>query len=984
MNPSRLDEEAIFHAARRIDDPEARVAYLMEACADDATLRRRIVRLLRVYESDESFLAEPPCALTPAQSAGVASGEVIGPYRLVNVIGEGGMGVVYMAEQSAPVRRQVALKIVKPGMDTKQVIARFEIERQALAMMDHPNIARVFDAGATAQGRPYFVMELVHGLPITEYCDRERLSVPERLELFVLVCRAVQHAHQKGVIHRDIKPSNILVTLQDGVATPKVIDFGIAKAVAGSLTDKTLFTTATQFVGTPMYMSPEQAGLAGVDVDTRSDVYSLGVVLYELLTGTTPFDSTTFREAAFDDLRRLIREEEPPKLSTRLGSLGEMLTVVSADRQVDPRRLDRTIRGDLDWIVMKAMEKDRGRRYQTANDFAADVMRFLNDQPVDASPPSTWYRFTKYARRNRAALTTVSLVAAALVLGLAASVATTVRAIKAEQKTAAALTRVRESLAEVDRQRDRARRVVDDMYTQVAERWLTREGSLSPIQREFLEKALAFYEEFAREQSGDPRVRVEAAKAAERVGQIRHRLGLHAAAKEAIRKTLDTWRRLVDEQPEQPEHRRGLAHSLCSMGSAHMAIDEIADAERTFREAVALQRPLAEAPGLPEDHWELAMSLRSLSQLLWLTGRDDECEQVALQGISMLNRLVAEHPEDSSYLRGLALAEMDLASEMCRREERLADAEVRARRAIDLFRRQVNEDPSDPLNQANLGSAYQCLANTYRFRHRPREAVEELRLALPIWERLAADDPNLHAVRRSLGGTLHFLAEQLMWLQQYDEAEPLLSRSVEVVESLIAEFPTVPLYRSDLAVCTSKLGRLLAQHGRNAEAREAFDQSCENMRNLVKDHPESAFYRRCLASNCYTAAVDYATFQGGEPGDAVRARDLAREAIQVDSRAAGFWMGLALAEYRCGDLDAALTAETRSLQMRKGYASNYDWLLLALIHLERGDRQQAQEWACRAFNNRSPGDWRAAEPDLSRLIRENEARLRSLLPACTE
>ncbi|WP_165067749.1 protein kinase domain-containing protein [Paludisphaera rhizosphaerae] len=435
MNTSHPDEEGIFHTARGIGDPEARAAYLADACAGDAALRRRVGRLLRVHEQDGSFLAEPVCAARLERSAaGEGPGDLIGPYRLVEPIGEGGMGVVYSAEQSDPIRRLVALKVVKPGMDTRQVIARFEIERQALAMMDHPNIARVFDAGATAQGRPYFVMELVPGPPITEYCDRERLTIPERLELFVLVCRAVQHAHQKGVIHRDLKPSNILVKLHDGVATPKVIDFGIAKAVEASLTGRTVYTTtAAQFVGTPMYMSPEQAGLSGVDVDTRSDVYSLGVVLYELLTGTTPFDATTFREAAFDELRRLIREDDPPKPSTRLGSLGETLTSVSADRRTEARRLDRTIRGDLDWMVMKALEKDRRRRYQTANDFARDVMKFLNDEPVDARPPSAWYQFTKYARRNRPTLITAALVGLALVAGTVGSAWQAVRATRAER-----------------------------------------------------------------------------------------------------------------------------------------------------------------------------------------------------------------------------------------------------------------------------------------------------------------------------------------------------------------------------------------------------------------------------------------------------------------------------------------------------------------------------------------------------------------------
>ena len=298
------------------------------------------------------------------------------------------MGVVYMAEQTQPVRRKVALKVIKPGMDTRQVIARFEAERQALALMDHPNIARILDAGATESGRPYFVMELVRGIPITEYCDRNRLSIADRLDLFVLVCQAVQHAHQKGIIHRDLKPSNVLITLHDGTPVPKVIDFGIAKATGQqSLTDKTLYTGFAELIGTPMYLSPEQAELSGIDVDTRSDIYSLGVLLYELLTGTTPFDQDTLRRAALDEVRRIIREQEPPPPSTRLSSLGETQTTVSTNRQADPLKLNHLLRGELDWITMKALEKDRRRRYETAGAFAADIARY-RERPAGRGRPT--------------------------------------------------------------------------------------------------------------------------------------------------------------------------------------------------------------------------------------------------------------------------------------------------------------------------------------------------------------------------------------------------------------------------------------------------------------------------------------------------------------------------------------------------------------------------------------------------------------------
>src|SRR6266705_1552898 len=443
----------LFAAAIELPVAE-RAAYLDRACSGDADLRQRVEGLLKEHDDLGDLPEKRPAAGRPARAAQAfpeRAGDRIGHYKLLQQIGEGGCGVVYMAEQEAPVRRRVALKIIKPGMDTRSVIARFEAERQALALMDHPNIAKVFDAGATEAGRPYFVMELVRGVKITEYCDQFSLTTEDRLELFVQVCRAVQHAHQRGIIHRDIKPSNILVTQSlEGVATPMVIDFGVAKATTDQrLTDKTVFTAFEMLVGTPAYMSPEQAELSSVDVDTRTDIYSLGVLLYELLTSSTPFETEELLKAGLDEIRRVIREQEPLRPSTRLTKMaGADLTTVAQQRRSEPPRLIHTIQGDLDWIVMKALEKDRTRRYETANGLAADLKRYLNNEPVVARPPSSAYRFQKAIRRNKLVFGAATAVVVALVAGIAISTWKTVQATKAQRETEAARNNERRRLME--------------------------------------------------------------------------------------------------------------------------------------------------------------------------------------------------------------------------------------------------------------------------------------------------------------------------------------------------------------------------------------------------------------------------------------------------------------------------------------------------------------------------------------------------------
>jgi serine/threonine protein kinase len=416
-------ESVLFEAAIEKLSAAERAAFLDGACRDDPALRARLEVLLEGHFGGAGFLPEPQKRAAPSSPPAAprvkeAPARKIGRYKLLEKIGEGGMGEVWMAEQEQPIRRRVALKLVKVGMDTRSVVARFEAEGQALALMDHPNIARVFDAGATDTGRPYLVMELVRGIRITDYCDEHQLSTRDRLDLFIQVCQAIQHAHQKGIIHRDLKPSNILVTVNDGVPVPKVIDFGIAKAIAQKLTDKTLFTEFQALVGTPAYMSPEQVDLSSVDIDTRSDIYSLGVLLYELLVGRTPFDAAEMMREGFDVLWRTIREKEPVKPSTRLRTLpGVELTTTAQRRRTDALKLTHLLRGDLDWIVMKCLEKDRARRYETANGLAMDIRRYLDNEPIIARPPSPVYRLQKALRRNKLAFTAATLVALALAVG---------------------------------------------------------------------------------------------------------------------------------------------------------------------------------------------------------------------------------------------------------------------------------------------------------------------------------------------------------------------------------------------------------------------------------------------------------------------------------------------------------------------------------------------------------------------------------------
>jgi serine/threonine protein kinase/tetratricopeptide (TPR) repeat protein len=770
-----MSERSIFVAALEVDDPAERAAYIERACTGDPALRAQVEQLLKAHDQSGPFMERPAPALVAAADEPLTErpGTVIGPYKLLEQIGEGGFGVVFMAEQAQPIRRKVALKVLKPGMDTRQVIARFEAERQALALMDHPNIAHILDGGTTASGRPYFVMELVRGIPITEFCDQNRLPVRERLELFINICQAVQHAHQKGVIHRDLKPSNMLVTLHDDKAVVKVIDFGIAKATGQQLTEKTLFTNFAQMVGTPLYMSPEQAQMSGLDVDTRSDIYSLGVLLYELLTGTTPFDKERLKTMGYDEIRRLIREEEPAKPSTRISTLGQAATTLSSQRKSDPRRLAQLIRGELDWIVMKCLEKDRNRRYETANGLAMDVERYLHDEPVLACPPSTGYRLRKFARKYRTLLRIAGVVGAILALAATVSTWQAVRATRERDRAEASFRTARDA--------------VDRLFTQVSQSPKMKSQGMEKFRKELLQNAREFYERFIREQFDVPGVRYDLGRAHHRLAEIHRELSEYAAAADSSMKAVAMLGELARAQPETTEYQRDLAASYSTLGLIYSDTARWEEASAAYRDALAIAEEQVRAhPEGTEYQYTLAKTYGA-SALMHYRSKDlENAEKRFQQAFDVLNTLVQNHPLDTNYQRLMATTQMNWG-QLCITRGWLEKAESALQAAQSGYGRLVHAPDASPEDWQSLAQCDAVLGRAYRDGAKTERAEATQQQALEIFEKVAREHPDVLGYAFDVGRCFAELARTADKAGRTDAALARLGQAIAVMEGVVGK-----------------------------------------------------------------------------------------------------------------------------------------------------------------------------------------------------
>lgn len=780
-----MNERELFIAARHKTDAVAQGAFLDEACSGDAELRQRVAALLREYDQLGSFLEDPAAVFhsdaTERAGAERASGILAGRYKLLEEIGEGGMGAVWMAQQTEPVKRRVAVKLIKAGMDSKQVLARFEAERQALALMDHPNIAKVLDAGQAPDGRPFFVMELVKGVPITRYCDERRLNPRQRLELFVPVCQAIQHAHTKGIIHRDIKPSNVLVALYDDQAVIKIIDFGVAKAIDQPLTDRTLFTGFGAVIGTLEYMSPEQAELNNRDIDTRSDIYSLGVLLYELLTGTTPLDRKRHKGTGFLDLLRLVREGEATRPSTRLCESKDTLPTISAQRHTEPGRLTKVLRGELDWIIMKALEKDRNRRYETSNGLAQDVRRYLDNDPVQACPPSHAYRLRRIISRNRKAAIAAGLILLTLVIGI---IATSISLVWAMHERDAA----EQARGEAEANLLLARQVVDEMYTQAAAD-VAQLPRMQPFQRELLQKALRFYQQLAGRKTKNASIRLETAHALQRVGTIQVNFRQLTEAEAAFRQSLQLLEELTAELPSDPRRRKlaGLVH--WNLGNLFQGRRLYPEAEQAYREG-----------------------LKQLSELANAYPQDLECRQL----------LAAAHRELGKVLRDAPAAAVAAHEQSIRLGEKILSA-----------------DPGQHKLWGELAANHIAFGRSHVVTGQLARAEAQFRQGLRTYEH-AREELDRSGYRGFLTLAKADLAQVLAATGREDAAEQLWRETLALEEGHAAQFPDVPNHRQQLAMYQIDFAPLLVRRGKGDEAARLLHASAKLCEQLIDEVPADA------------------------------------------------------------------------------------------------------------------------------------------------
>ena len=932
-NPRAND---VYLQALELRSPDERAAYLDHACAGDAAFRAEVEELLEAGNKAGSFLQHSAHLLGATIDAPAPSerpGTVIGQYKLLQQIGEGGMGTVFMAEQTHPVQRRVALKVIKRGMDSSQVIARFEAERQALALMDHTNIARVLDAGTTETGRPYFVMELVHGVPITKYCDDNRLTPHERLELFVPVCHAIQHAHQKGIIHRDIKPSNVMITLYDGRPVPKVIDFGVAKATEQKLTERTLFTQFGTMVGTLEYMSPEQAEMSALGVDTRSDIYSLGVLLYELLTGGTPLPHQRLKDAAHAEILRMIKEVEPPKPSTRLSDSGEALASISADRHMEPARLTKLVRGDLDWIVMKCLEKDRSRRYETANGFAMDVQRYLANEPVQACPPSAGYRLRKFVRRNRGPVLAAGLVLLAIIAGVIGTSISTAMLWREQAQTKAAFENAQANLR-------LALEALDRIYIEEAEGHpRIREG----LPKDLLQRGLGFYERFVKENAGNERLVSLMGSAYHRAGMIFRALGEERRAVESFERAISAYDRalLIDPRNTVANHNRG--NALNDVGrfdealAAHDRTIEIdpldADAHNSrggvlcdhfgrYEEAIAeFDRTIELSPGYASAYSNRGTALLRL-------GRLEEALDACEQAVELEPQKAWIHNSHAAVLLRLG----------------------RSEEAIAALDRAIKIDPQFTMAHLNRVTA---LRNLGRF----QDALAACELALEI-------SPRNAMLYDEHGITLHVMGRFEQALEAYDRAIAIEPRNAGTHDNRAITLFELGRFDESLAACD----RVIELDPRNSRAHcrrgmalfelggiEASLAACDRALEIdpadVRAHNGRGMALQRLGRfEEALAAIDRASELNpqsplihknrgrllcddlGRPGEALEAFDCA---IALDPADAGAHYNRSVALSWLGRLEESLAALDRVVELAPGEANSHSKRAAALGKLSR-------------------------------------------------